>query len=341
MDHPQSHQDAIVIDLHNDTVVAHIRRGNLSLETGRSYSNDSFYGAIAFVRGERPPQDKTPLQINFPKMRQAGIDAGFFAIDVTLARHNHLAYALDGLGFLFGDIVASGADVVLVKRAQDIVRAKSEGKTAVLLAIEHANCTEKSLNVVNALYQLGVRSIGLTHNVSSYAADGCKESREGVGLTRFGVRLVQEMNRLGMLVDLAHISPSGFYNALEVSSKPVIFSHGNCRALCNHVRNLDDDQLRALARNGGVIGISYVPMFIDEDKPTFHRLLEHIDHAVSVAGIDAVGLGSDFDGGGDLLADANEVPSITEALLNRGYSETDIRRILGGNTLRVLQQAIG
>lgn len=341
MESRQLHQDALVIDSHNDTIVAHIRRGNLSLRTGIENGESSFYGVIAFTRGEHPDKGAMPIQINFPKMREGGIDAAFFAIDVTLARHNHLAYALDGLGFLFDDLSQDGSGVVLVKKAEDLVRAKAGGQLAAVLALEHANCTERSLNVLHALYELGVRSIGLTHNVSSYAADGCKEPREGVGLTQFGVKMVEEMNRLGILVDLAHISPSGFYHALEISARPVIFSHGNARALCNHPRNLTDDQLRALASNGGVIGLSYVPMFVDERAPTFARLLEHVDHIVKVAGIDAVGLGSDFDGGGDLLADATEVPNITKALLERGYSEADVRKILGENTLRVLRQAIG
>ncbi|MDA8218058.1 MAG: membrane dipeptidase, partial [Dehalococcoidales bacterium] len=286
MDYQQLHREALVIDSHNDTIVAHIRRGNLSLQTGESVSDDTFYGVVAFVRGEYPDKVAKPIQIDFPKMRESGIDAAFFAVDATLARHNHLAYAMDGFGFLLADIAAHDADVGLVRQSADILRAKAEGKPAALLAIEHANCTEKSLNVLHSLYRMGIRSIGLTHNVSSYAADGCKEAREGVGLTRFGVKMVQEMNRLGMLVDLAHISPAGFYHALEVSSKPVIFSHGNARALCDHPRNLTDDQLRTLARNGGVIGLSYVPMFVDEHQPTFDRLLEHADHIAEVAGID-------------------------------------------------------
>ena len=160
-------------------------------------------------------------------------------------------------------------------------------------------------------------------------------------MTHFGVLLVQEMNRLGMLVDLAHVSQSAFLSALEVTSKPVIFSHGNARALCDHPRNLTDAQLKALAENGGVIGLSYVPGFVDREKPTLERLLDHIDHIAAVAGVEAIGLGSDFDGGGTLLADATEVPRITKGLLERGYGESEVRKILGGNTFRVLQEAIG
>jgi len=341
MDHRQLHAETLVIDAHHDSIVGHIRRGNLSLVTGTSSSDETFWGVVAFTRGKHPDLGKRPPQINIPKMRQGGIDAAFFAVDCTAARHNHLAYALDGLGFLLNDLTASAADVVIVKRSEDIRQAKRDGKPAALLAVENADCTEKSLSVLRCLHEVGVRSIGLTHHVSSCAADGCKEPRDGVGLTQFGVRLVREMNRLGMLVDLAHISPSGFYHALEVSTKPVAFSHGNARALCDHPRNLTDDQLRALAQHGGFIGVSYVPAFVHPERPTLERLIAHIDHIVGVAGIDSVALGSDFDGGGDVLGDATEVPQITEELGKRGYAEADIRKILGGNTLRVLQQTIG
>jgi membrane dipeptidase len=177
--------------------------------------------------------------------------------------------------------------------------------------------------------------------MSSRAADGCLEAREGVGLTRFGVQLVQEMNRLGMLVDLAHVSPGAFFHGLEVSTRPCIFSHGNARALCDHPRNLTDVQLKALAEQGGVIGLSFVPFFVDEHEPTLERFLDHVDHIVDVAGPDVVGMGSDFDGGGTLVDDATAFDDVTAGLLERGYSEADVAKILGGNTLRVIRGAIG
>lgn len=342
MDCQKLHRDALVIDSHNDTIVHHIRMGNLSLERGAEGAGERHSGTIAFLRGPGGPRPgAAPVQMDFPLMRQGGIDAAFFAIDVTVAFKNRLAYALDGFGYLLNDIEESGADVVIVRKAEDILRAKESGRPAVILATEHADCTERSLNVVRMLYELGVRSIGLTHNVSSWAADGNLEAREGVGLTHFGVRLVEEMNRLGMLVDLAHVSESAFFSALEVTTKPVIFSHGNARALCDHPRNLTDAQLKALAANDGVIGLSYVPGFVDKENPTLERLLDHVDHIAAVAGVDAIGLGSDFDGGGTLLYDATEVPRITGGLKKRGYCEAEVRKILGGNTFRILKEAIG
>ena len=342
MDYTAFQKDALLVDSHNDTIVAHIRRGNWSLETGERDAAERRAGTIEFLRGrERARPGADDIQINFPKMRQAGIDVGFFAIDVTLSRKNHLAYALDGLGYLLSDIDSNHVDARIVRCADDALKARADGALGLVLAIEHADCTERSLNVLRMLYELGVRSIGLTHNVSSWAADGCLEPREGVGLTRYGEQLVREMNRLGMLVDLAHVSPGGFAHALEVSTKPVIFSHGNAKRLCDHPRNLSDEQLIALAKNGGMVGLSFVPFFVDEVSPTLERFLDHVDHIASVAGIATVGIGSDFDGGGTLLHDATSLSLVTKGLFERGYSAQHVRMILGENTMRVLRAAIG
>ncbi|CAI8012198.1 Putative dipeptidase CPC735_014430 [Geodia barretti] len=164
----------------------------------------------------------------------------------------------------------------------------------------------------------------------------------GGGLTRFGMALVKEMNRLGMLVDVSHISERGFWDVLEISEHPVIASHSNCKTLCRHSRNLSNEQLKALAANGGVVGITFVPGFITVDgwkkMPPLVQLLNHIVYAIDIAGIDYVGIGSDFDGGGDLLKDASEFIKIAEGLSERGYSDDDIRKVLGENHLRVFEQ---
>lgn len=348
------HADALVIDSHNDTVVAHIRRGYLSLfedATAESFdptaagrrlmSGAEPVGTIGLMRGSESPRGAAAtIQIDVPKMKRSGIDLAFFAIDVTPALKNHLAYAVDGFGWFLDELDRHPGEAVLVRGPEDIHRAKREGTPGALLAIEHADGVEGSLHILRSLYEIGVRAIGLTHNRSSRAADGCGEARDGVGLTKFGVDLVREMNRLGMLVDLAHISPSGFYDAIEVSDRPVIFSHGNAKALCDHRRNLDDRQLEALADNGGVIGMSFVPDFVHPSNPSFEHLLDHIDHVRRVAGIEVLGIGSDFDGGGTLVPDASAFPAITAGLLDRGYGEEDIRKILGGNTMRVLEASL-
>ena len=310
------HEEAVLVDAHNDTIVAHKQLG-ISL-TSRA--------------------DET--QVDFPRLREACVDVSFFAVDVTAAFKSHLTYALDAFGFFERELEQAGEDVVIVTTKESLVETMRDEKLAIILAIENSDAVEGSLNVLRMLFKLGVRSIGLTHNPRSLAADGVDESRTGGGLTTFGVQLIEEMNRLGIIVDLAHISEKGFWDALEVSKKPVIVSHGNCKALCDHRRNLTDDQIRGLASKGGVIGITFVPRFVDEKRPSLNKLLDHIDHAVEIAGIDHVGLGSDFDGGGTLLKDVTELPKITEGLLERGYEENEIKKILGENFIRVLLETL-
>ena len=336
------HRDALVIDSHNDAIVNHIRRGNLGFSGSPPPDGDRRLASVAGLRGrlDRPALE-SPVQIDFPKMRKGGLDAAFFAVDVTLAVKNHLTYALDAIGFFDSELEMHGDDVVLAKSAGDIMRAKQDGKLAVVLAIENSDGVEGSVNVLRMLYRVGVRSIGLTHDVSSLAADGNAEARSRGGLTRFGVRLVEAMNALGMLVDVSHISETGFWDVMDVSQRPVIASHSNCKGVCDHPRNLSNEQIRALAKNGGSMGITFVPRFVDKSAPSFNRLLDHVDHAVQLVGADHVGIGSDFDGGGTLLDDATSFPRISEGLLARGYPEGDVRKILGGNHLRVFSEATG
>jgi membrane dipeptidase len=334
------HQNALVIDSHNDAIVSHIRRGYLSISGARTPEHQRYYeGTVAYLRG--PLESEVVVQINLPKMRQGGVDAAFFAVDVTRAWKNHLAYALDAFGFFEAEVEAHSDQIIIAKSAEDIRQAKADGKLAAILVIENSEGVERSLNILRMLHRIGIRSIGLTHNPNTWAAAGNAEERSGGGLTQFGVQLVKEMNRLGMLVDVSHISERGFWDVLEVAERPVIASHSNSKAVCDHPRNLSDAQIKCIAENRGVIGITFVPSFIDPNTPTLSRLLEHIDHIVNLVGVDHVGIGSDFDGGGDLLVDATAFPTITEGLLERGYSEEGIRQILGENHLRLLAEACG
>jgi len=331
------HKESLVIDGHNDTIVSHIRRGTTSL-SGKPY-DETTKSTVSYLRGRlASPAADIDIQINFPKMRSGGIDAALFAVDVTLARNNHLIYALDALGALDVEIESVGDDVVLALTADDIRQARSVGKLAVIMAVENSDATEGSLNVLRMLHRIGVRSMGLTHNTSSRAADGNAETRSRGGLTTFGVELVREMNRIGMVVDVAHISEAGYRDVLEVTSHPILVSHTTCTAICDHPRNLTDEQIRALAENGGVMGMTFVPHFVDETVPTFEKFIDHIDHAVQLVGPRYVGIGSDFDGGGTLVKDADVFPSITESLLDRGYEPDDVQLILGENFLRVFDQ---
>jgi len=335
-------RQALVIDSHADSIVNHVWSDGVSLVDSTTPRECLRQGVQALLRRcGSSDSNPFPLQLDLQRMMTVGMDVSFFAIDVSPAQSARLAYALDGFGALMADLEESGQHVRFVRSTGDIDAARRAEVPAILMAIEHAGALMGSLNLLWALHAFGVRSIGLTHNISSEAADGVAEARDGVGLTRFGVQLVREMNRLDVLVDLAHVSEGGFYHALETSSRPVIFSHGNARALCDHPRNLSDDQLRALRQNCGVIGLSFVPMFIDVAIPTLERLLDHVDHVVEVAGIETVGLGSDFDGGGTLLEGVEGYWRVTEGLQARGYGEGEIRQILGENTRRVLQAAIG
>lgn len=340
------HIQSIVIDSHNDSIVAHIRRGNISLTDEHTKNPNLHSGTISYLRGRVPPEeDAIGIQLNIPKMRKGGIDAAFFAVDVTRAWKNHLSYALDAFGWFNAEIEANATDIRIVRKAADIHTAKAEGKLAAVLTIENSEAVERSLNILRSLYLLGVRSIGLTHNPNTWASTGNDEGETGGGLTKFGIQLVKEMNKLGMLVDVSHISERGFWDVLDITDAPIIASHSNCMTLCNHSRNLTNEQLKAITANGGVIGITFVPGFIAEDgwrnRPPFAQLLNHIEYAIDVAGLDHVGIGSDFDGGGDLLKDATEYPKITEGLSERGYTDTAIQKILGGNLLRVFEAVCG
>jgi membrane dipeptidase len=361
------HRDALVLDSHNDSIVRHIRLGNRSFSdrpAGTAAQGAAHQGTIRYLRGPLSREEAAEPQVTFPTMRAGGLDAAFFSVDVTRARHNHVAYALDGHGFFTADVAAHADEVVIARTAADVRAAKAAGRLAAVLTIENSDALDGSLNVLHAFHALGVRSIGLTHNPRALAADGVGETQAGRlgpplptepprgGLTEFGVQLVREMNALGMLVDVSHISERGFWDVMEHTTKPVIASHSNCRALCDHVRGLTDDQLRALARNGGVVGVSYVPGFVDAGTWTRHSttapgdlpsltagVIEHIEYVIRIAGPDHVGLGSDFDGGGTALRDATELPWITQGLLDRGHAEAVVRAVLGENLLRVFAQA--
>ena len=363
------HRDALVLDSHNDSIVLHIRLGNRSFSDHPAVTRlgssplATHQGTIRYLRGPYPRGETPEPQVTFAKMRAGGLDAAFFSVDVTRARHNHVAYALDGHGFFAADAAAHSDEIVIARSAEQVRAVKANGKLAAVLTIENSDALDGSLNVLHAFHAIGVRSIGLTHNPRAIAADGVGErqaSRLGPalpteaprgGLSEFGVELVQEMNALGMLVDVSHISERGFWDVMERSSKPIIASHSNCRALCDHVRGLTDDQLRAFAKNGGVIGVSYVRSFLDpstwqrraaaasEGQPSLvERILDHIEHIIRIAGPAHAGLGSDFDGGGTALRDATELPLLTQGLLDRGHSESTIRGILGENLLRVFAQ---
>lgn len=239
--------------------------------------------------------------------------------------------------------IERGEGVRLALTAADIRQAHSRGELAVMLNIEGAEGIQGSLELLRNYYRLGVRMMGLVWNHRNEVADGTNEYEVDGGLSRFGREVVREMNRLGMVIDLAHIPPKGFFDTLELSDQPVLFTHGNCHALWQHPRNLTDEQIRALAQQGGVFGISFVNTFMNKQTATLKTVADHIDHVCQVTGSAGhVAYGSDFDGCTPPpgLEDVTRLPALTAELLARGYSEGDMEKILGGNFLRVFEQVL-
>jgi len=294
--------------------------------------------------------------------------------------------ALDLIDVSYRMIEKYPRDLMLATSTADIRRAKKEGKVGVLMGIEGGHAIENSLPALREFYRLGVRYMTLTHNNTNEWADACCDTPRHGGLSDFGKEVVAEMNRLGMLVDISHVSDETMSDVLDVSKAPVIASHSSARVFSNHKRNVPDELLKRIARNGGVVMVNFYPAFLDEkvrvagnerdeklkaqrdalraqfkDDPkrldeelkrlndqnpipntTLSMLVDHIEHIAKVAGIDHVGLGSDFDGVPNLpegINDVGDLPNITYELLRRGHSDEEVLKILGGNFMRVFAEA--
>ncbi|MCL6639101.1 MAG: dipeptidase [Firmicutes bacterium] len=282
--------------------------------------------------------------LDLPRLALGGVRVQFFAAFIAPEfKHAPVARALELIDRFYRELEQNAHLLHLVERAADIETALAAGKIAALLAVEGGEALGGELFVLRTLYRLGVRSLTLTWNGRNELADGVGEAAGGGGLTRFGKSVVREMNALGMLVDVSHLAERGFWDVLETSAHPVIASHSNCRALLDHPRNLNDRQLKALAEKGGVAGITFVPEFLAGEGASLEHVLDHIDHAVRVGGVESVGLGSDFDGVDSLpagLDDCSLYPAITRGLVARGYGGREVEMILGGNFLRVIRQVL-
>ena len=305
---------------------------------------------------------------DIPRLREGGVGAVFFAAWVSPAfvpKHQSAHRALEEIDVIRHDIVAMHPDdFVLALTADDIVRAHREGKIAALIGVEGGHAIEDSLRLLRCYYVLGARYMTLTHVNTNDWADSSgdinnpKLKHHG-GLTAFGRKVVREMNRLGMMVDISHVSDATFRDVLKTSTAPVIASHSSCRAISDIPRNMTDEMIRALAKQGGVIDINFGCEFLSQasadtssyihpelkgkKKMTPAKLSDvvaQINHVVKIAGIGAVGIGSDFDGVECTptgLKDVSEYPHLTRALLEAGYSTGQIRKIYGGNLLRVMR----
>ena len=223
----------------------------------------------------------------------------------------------------------------------DLYRLKSEGKKAIMLGIENGYAIGNDISNIERFRNRGVVYMTLCHNGNNQLCGSARFNEEGLGVNAFGEQVIKEMNRVGMMVDISHAGEQTFYDALNISSKPIVASHSSARALCNHPRNLTDDQLKALADKGGVAQVTLYSGFLKEQGiATIQDAIDHLNHMVNIMGIEHVGIGTDFDGDGGITgcASASELINFTRCLLKERYSEEDIRRIWGGNFLRVMEE---
>jgi len=359
---------AVVLDLHDDTT-------QMMVDEGYDLTQRHGFG-----------------QVDVPRMRQGHVTGVFLSIwtdAVAYTPPESIRRALDQIDAVRREVALHPAELALATTADQIMAARKRGQIAILMGVEGGHMIDSDLAVLRTYFDLGARYLTLTHTEHTPWADTSSHPPAHNGLTDFGRQVVHEMNRLGMMVDISHVSDKTFYDAVETSAAPVIASHSSCRALADVPRNMTDDMLRALAKNGGVVHINYLEGFLDRGfmdrldglkdeqarqdaleaaAPKFgdrsqlgaavrtinaqriaklgrlplSRLLDHFDHAVKVAGIDHVGLGSDFDGADDLfpegMEDISKIPILVRGLMERGYADEDILKILGGNTLRVMRE---
>ncbi len=284
--------------------------------------------------------------IDIDRLKKYDSFVQFFAafISPEQAKMGALRRTLDIIDKLYREIEINKNDIMLCRNYNDIVNAINSGKVAAVLTIEGGEALEGSLSVLRMLYQLGVRAITLTWNFRNQIADGVADSVTNGGLTPFGREVVSEMNRLGMMVDVSHLSEAGFWDVIHLSSAPIIASHSNAKKICKHSRNLTDEQLLALKKNGGVTGINLYPFFVINDgKAEMKHVISHIEHIVGLTGEDTLGLGSDFDGIDKTpvgLEGVQYFRDLINELLKLNYSESLINKIAGENFLRVIKTVV-
>ena len=371
----QIHESALIIDSHADTPQRFLDEN--------------------FDIGSTDPKDYGHVSLD--KAKAGNLGAEFFSIWVEPeTNQGHFArHTLDLIDSVYEQAARHPDRMMMAFSVDDIERAHKQKKLAALVGIEGGHSIENDIHLLRDYYRLGIRYMTLSWSNTNEWADSSGDINNPKiehhnGLTDFGKQVVLEMNRLGMLVDISHVADKTFYDTIAATKAPVIASHSSARALTNHPRNMTDDMLRTVAKNGGVVQVNFYNAFIDEDyrkaaeaqakdrdaavkayadqikaagktvtyldndrierewaakipRPPFKSLIDHIDHIAKVAGVDYVGLGSDFDGVSGAtpqgIDSAADLPKITQALLDRGYSADDIRKILGGNLLRVFREA--
>lgn len=323
------HEECICIDGHNDSLIEHWAREEPMDFTG----------------------DCSDYQVGLGRLRAGGVTAVF-----SMVGGGDLHQSLELWDAMYFHAEEYPQDFLLVLEPSDVHRAKRENKIGLIGQLESCTLLGQSLRVLQVLYRLGLRVANLTHGEAEEdslhgtkspfdfctLADRNRARRDFNGLTDFGREAIAAMNRIGLVVDLAHTQDASYFEAIELSTRPVVFSHGNCFALSPHWRNLTDDQLRALGENRGVIGLAFLPEFIDPDNPSLDRLVDHIEYVCEIIGDDHVGYGADYDGMGNRTAippDPSHLPLLTQRMLDRGFSKSTIRKFWGDNLLRVLNAA--
>lgn len=283
--------------------------------------------------------------VDLPRLMTGNVRVQFFAafIQSVYKPERSLKRALQLIDVFYRELESCCEQVVLGLSYRQIAKELKNNRLVAILAVEGAEALAGDLAVLRMLHRLGVRSFGLTWNQRNEIADGVWERYSGGGLTTFGREVVAEMNRLGMIIDLAHIAEAGFWDVMRLSGAPVMVSHANCYALCPHPRNLRDDQIKALAATGGVMGLTFVPEFLGAGDVSLEQFLDHVDYVAGLVGTGCVGIGSDFDGTEKTprgLEDATKYVNITQGLQERGYTGEEIKGIMGGNALRMIQKVL-
>lgn len=325
-----SYRDAVKVQSHMLTLDSHC-------DTPMFFDQD-----IHFDRRE----DK--ILVDLHKMTEGHLDASIMVAYLPQGERNEETYRevttkthklLDGIESL---VAANNRYIALARTPDDLYKLKHEGKKAIMMGIENGYAIGRDLSLIEKFRQRGIVYMTLCHNGDNDICDSARGNGEHGGLSDFGREVVKEMNRVGMMVDLSHAAESSFWDALKLSKTPIVCSHSSCRALCDHPRNLTDEQMRALAEAGGVMQITFYSGFLRTDgQASIEDAVRHINHAVEVMGIEHVGIGTDFDGDGGVpgLANASELINLTRMLRQVGYSSTHLRMLWGENFLRVMRQA--
>ena len=316
------HYDAILVDTHNDFVYQ------------------------VYYRGARFGRDNSGTQSDLPKFKSGGLDVQVFSAWIPMGKvRKSYSFAVEQIDRLHSFEREYPEEIEFANNYADIMRIVGEGKICGMIGIEGGTVVGDNLDNINSLFDMGVRYIGLTWNNSNNIGSSAKDETErGIqgGLTDFGVRVIKRMDEVGMLIDVSHLGENAFWDVIETSKNPIIASHSNAYSVYPHYRNLTDEQIKAIAKSGGVVQVNFHQSFLGE--ASLQRVFEHIDHIKNLVGIDYIGIGSDFDGGINPpyeLADVTKYPNLTYKLLDEGYSQEDIRKILGLNFLRVFKQVCG